>query len=160
MTKRLIKLLPLLILIFTSNTLYAEPIKIGDSLPEMEFIDQHDQSHKLGSDIQYLIFAHTKQSGSIMTEILMDVEADHLQKHNAVYIADISGMPSLIARLFALPKLRKVGSPIYLCKENELVAWIPKKEEMITLLKLSNGTVEQISFTDNEDVIRKILEIQ
>jgi hypothetical protein len=148
-----------LCLTLISNTLLAEQIHVGESLPKIEFVDQNDQAHKLDDEIRILLFAHSKQTGSLVMEILKDAGPDHLQKHNAVYIADISGMPSMVTRLFVLPKMRKISSPIYLARTPEQAAWLPKEEDKVTLLKLTNGSVTQISFSADEESLRSILNL-
>jgi hypothetical protein len=159
MLKRLSSLVIYLTLITTFNA-FADQLKIGDSLPDNEFLDQHGQSHRLDSTIQLLIFAHTKDTGSMMTDILADAVPDHLLKQKAVYIADISGMPSLIARIFALPKMRKIGSPIYLVREEDQADWMPKQVDRLTLVTLSESHVRDISYIDSEETIRSMLGLQ
>jgi hypothetical protein len=160
MVKRAYTLFVFLSLIFCSNTLFAEQIHVGESLPKIKFVDQNDQTHELDNEIRILLFAHGKQTGSLVMEILKDAGPAHLQKLNAVYIADISGMPSLVTRLFVLPKMRKIDSPIYLARNSGQAAWLPKKEDKVTLVKLTNGSVTQISFLTNEESLRSILGIQ
>ncbi len=152
-------LLSLLLLTITSNPLLADPLKIGDRLPEKVFSDQHDKLHRLDNRVELLIFAHTKQMGTLMTDILAHAGADLLQRHNAIYLADISGMPSLIAKFIALPKMRKIDSPICLVRDAEEAAWLPTAEDKLTLLQLDSGRITAISFTAEEETIRSLLEI-
>lgn len=159
MSKRL-KSLYILLLLLTTPSVFADQLQIGDSLPTAEFIDQHNQTHKLDSTIQLVIFAHTKETGSMMTDLLAVEDSDYLVKRNAIYIADISGMPSLIARFFALPKLRKIDSPIYLVEKTGAVAWLPREDDKLTLLMLSNGIIEKISFIGDKETMSSMLEAQ
>ena len=41
----------------------------------------------------------------VLKEYLLSKEGDILSKNNAIYVADISGMPSLISKFSALPKM-------------------------------------------------------
>jgi hypothetical protein len=149
--------LSLLLLTMVSNLLHADPLKIGDMLPDSLFYDQHEKPHKLNGQIQLLIFAHTKQMGALMTDILADAKPDLLQEHNAIYLADISGMPSLIARFIALPKMRKIDAPICLVREAKDAIWLPKMEDKLTLVKLAAGQVKAISYTSDEMAVRSLL---
>jgi hypothetical protein len=160
MFNRAYTLVVFLSLILCSGTLFAEQIHIGDSLPKIEFLDQNDQAHQLNDKIQLLLFAHSKQTGSLMTDILEDAGPDHLQNHNAVYIADISRMPSLVTRFFVMPKMRKIDSPIFLVRNPEQAVWLPKEEDKVTLVKLTAGKITQISFSADEESLRSILGIQ
>ncbi|MEW8625744.1 MAG: hypothetical protein AB2551_08345 [Candidatus Thiodiazotropha sp.] len=137
----------------------AEQLKPSISLEELEFLDQFDRPHKLDKQTKMLFFANSKHAGSLMNNILSDVPADHLIKLKKVYIADISGMPSLVTYLFVLPKIKDIKPPIYLVKEPEQTAWLPRAEDKVTVVKLANGKVEHISFTRDETTLKRLLDI-
>ncbi|MEW8499778.1 MAG: hypothetical protein AB2699_14820, partial [Candidatus Thiodiazotropha taylori] len=100
MPKRLgILLTALLSLTLHTSLCSADRLKPGDRLARVEFQDQFDHPHELDDQINLVFFAKSKQAGSTMTDILADVSADRFRELNAVYIADISGMPSLVTRL-------------------------------------------------------------
>lgn len=158
MPKRLgILLTALLSLTLYSSLCSADRLKPGDRLARVEFQDQFDHPHELDDQINLVFFAKSKQAGSTMTDILADVSADRFRELNAVYIADISGMPSLVTRLFVLPRMRDIAPPILLVRESGKVAWLPRKEEKVTVIKLSGGKVDHISFTDDEVTLKTIL---
>lgn len=94
-----------------------------------------------------------------MADILAGVEPGHMQSIQAAYIADISGMPSLISRFFALPKMREIASPILVTQDPDLVAWIPKKESKLTLIFAQGGKVSKIIYSSDEEEIRVLLNI-
>lgn len=92
-----------------------------------------------------------------MAEILADVKTGHMHNIQAAYIADISGMPSLISRFIALPKMRDIPSPILVSREADQVAWIPKKEDKLTLIFTQKGKVSDIIYSNDEEEIRALL---
>ena len=59
-----------------------------------------------------------------------------------VYVADISGMPALVTRMFALPKMRELPFPIALVREDAhlaQVADIPRALRVLDTLLTSTG---------------------
>ncbi|ODB85105.1 hypothetical protein A3195_14730 [Candidatus Thiodiazotropha endoloripes] len=158
MPKRLVILLTaLLSLTLYSSLCSADRLKPGDRLARLEFQDQFDHPHNLEDQTNLVFFAKSKQAGSLMTNILADVSADRFSKLNAVFISDISGIPSLVTRLFVLPEMRDIEPPILLVREPEKVAWLPREEEKVTVIKLAGGKVDHISFTDDEVTLKTIL---
>ncbi|MES9833857.1 MAG: hypothetical protein ABW139_16600 [Candidatus Thiodiazotropha sp. DIVDIV] len=147
-----------LLLVFPAG-LQAQTIQISEAVPLVEFIDQRDNPHSIGADCRLLIYSHSKNTGSMMADILAGVEPGHMQSIQAAYIADISGMPSLISRFFALPKMREIASPILVTQDPDLVAWIPKKESKLTLIFAQGGKVSKIIYSSDEEEIRVLLNI-
>jgi hypothetical protein len=71
-----------------------------------------------------------------------------LEKHGAVYMRDIHTMPA-IARLFALPKLRKYPHRIVLIDSPNTLSWVMVRPGMITVLALKpDSRIMKISFWD------------
>jgi hypothetical protein len=157
--QRKIVLTVLLSLSLYSSLSLAALLKLGDTLTESKFIDQFDQTHSVGKQTKMLFFAKSKHAGSLMTDIISDLASDHLHKQNAVYIADISGMPSLVSRFIALPRMRDITTPILLVREAENASWLPSKEDKVTVIKVVDGKVAQIDFTAEKERLRRLLEI-
>jgi hypothetical protein len=149
----------LLIILAATPLLQTSPLAAMENLPQVEFKDQFDQPHRLDPEIQLIIYAHSKDSGSLMAEILTDVAPGHLHAMHAVYIANISGMPSLITRYIALPRLREIATPILLARETDKVAWIPATKDKITLLNVEQGQITSVRYSESEKELREILNI-
>lgn len=72
-------------------------------------------------------------------------------------MADISGMPGMIARLFALPKMRGYGYSLLIASDPDATAHIPRQPGKVTLIQLKDGRVTGISFTDDPAEIEQVL---
>src|SRR5262245_51689999 len=79
----------------------------GAVLTPFAIQDQHDQPHHIDGSVRLIIFAADMDAGDIAKEALAENGSQRLSQAHAVYIADISGMPSLIAKMFAVPAMRK-----------------------------------------------------
>ncbi len=68
-----------------------------------------------------------------------------LTTNKAYYVADISGMPSLIAKFFALPKMKDYPFSVLLVDEEQTKAFT-KKEDNITVYTVTNGKISDIKY--------------
>ena len=82
---------------------------------------------------------------------------DFLASRQAVYLADMSRMPGLITRTFALPALReqpfRIGVSL---NETHLADW-PRQAEAVTLIHLDQGRVQRIEFAGSEAELQRAL---
>jgi hypothetical protein len=69
-----------------------------------------------------------------------------LDKHHAAYLVAIHPMPA-IAKMFALPKMRKYPHGIILDENAETLAAFPNEPAKLTVLTLTDtGRIEKISY--------------
>jgi hypothetical protein len=90
------------------GTLAAAPLSVGSALPELTLKDQHDKPVAIASDIRWVLIASEKQVSDMVSAVLSTEPTGVMARIRLVYVADISGMPALITRMFALPKLREL----------------------------------------------------
>jgi hypothetical protein len=87
-------------------------------------------------------------------------ELTYLTSRDIIYIADISGMPSLIAKMFAIPSMKDDKYPILLIKEKENAIRFRNEEqkEAIMIISLDNKIVKSVKFVTNEINLKAELE--
>jgi hypothetical protein len=61
-----------------------------------------------------------------------------------IYIADISGMPAMVTRMFALPKLRDLPFQVGLVQNSEVTGHLPRKPKEVTLISLEDQRVHAL----------------
>ena len=117
-------------------------IRIGDPFPQWELTDQHDQPRRLpGGSTQAIVFSRSKQADETLSPILESVAGDRLISGEVIYLSDISRMPGLISRLFALPSLRDRDYPVVLIREEGVSAPLITETDCLALYRLEQGTV-------------------
>lgn len=117
-------------------------IQIGDPFPQWELTDQHEQPHRLpGDSTQAIVFSRSKQADETLSPVLESVAGDRLGNGEVIYLSDISRMPGLISRLFALPSLRDRDYPVVLIREEGMSGPLVTETDCLALYRLEQGTV-------------------
>jgi hypothetical protein len=147
----------ILLLAIFAVSLFASDIKIGDTFPNFSYEDQFKAKHTLQDSTKIIIIAFTRDGGNVVRDALSDKEKGFLESKEALYIADISGMPSFISSFFAIPKMKKYPFNILLEKENSLLKVYPNKAEKVTIIKLTNKKIDSIEYISTSNELLKSL---
>jgi hypothetical protein len=147
MLKKLL-LLTLLCLGLNAGAFAAE-LKVGDALPAISMNDQHDKPITVAADVQTLLFAIEKPPSELVNTYLMKQDKDYLTTKKAYFLADISGMPSMITKMFALPNMRQRPYSILLAHDAKEAEFMPRQKDHVTVVKVKAGKVEKILFIND-----------
>lgn len=133
----------------------ANALNVGDSIPTFEIKDQFEKAHKISMDSKTILVAGDKGTSEILRDYLLSKEKGFLETNKTNYVADISGMPSLIAKWFALPKMKKYPFSILLVDEEQTKSFT-KKEDNITVYTLTEGKVSDVKFIKTAEELAAI----
>jgi hypothetical protein len=135
-----------------------KPFGIGSSLA-FTLPDQFGKSHTLSPDTRTIAFAFSKKAGHIIRSAMEKAPAGFLQKHHAVLIADISGMPTVIQNLFALPDLRKSDYTMLLIYDKKMARRLKQGQngDEVVVMRLDHGKVKAIEHADSPEKLLKLL---
>jgi hypothetical protein len=150
-------LLALLCLGLHTAAIAATELKVGDTLPTISLKDQHDKAVTVATDAQTLIFTVEKPASDLVNDYLKTQAADYLIAQKAYFLADISGMPSMITKMFAIPKMQERPYAILLGYEADALAFMPRQQNHVTVVKVKANKVEQILFVNDEASLRNHL---
>ena len=138
----------LLFLVCLAASAWAAPLAVGDAVPSFAAKDQFGKEFKFTPGLHYLLVGFDMNAGKLANHKFADLGAGWLEQHGAAYVLDIHTMPA-VARLFALPKMRKYPHRIILGETADLLAPFPHQPEKITILELAPaGTIRAIRFWD------------
>jgi len=145
------KLLLLALLCLGLNaTVFAAELKVGDNLPAITLKDQHDKPVTVAPDAQTLLFTIEKPASDLVNDYLKQQTPDFLTSKQAYFLADISGMPSMITKMFAIPKMQERPYTIVLGYAAEDLAFMPRQKDHVTVVKVKSGKVDNILFVKDE----------
>jgi len=137
----------------------SDGIEIGKELKEYTFTDQFDKKHSLSNNTKKVIFVFTKPTGHLVKSYLLQQDKNYLTKRDIDFIADVSGMPSIIFKMFALPDFKKSNYTVLLIKDKEKSATFrdEKHKDSVMIITLDKKIVKDVKFVTNEkDLIKAI----
>lgn len=145
MLKKLL-LLPLFALF-----LYANSFELNQNIGSFSLPNQFDEKQTIDNSIEMIIVSFEKGTGADINQFLSTKDKDFLKNHHTVFIANISGMPSIITKMFALPKMRDYKHSVLLIYDEEDKRFV-SQEDKSTLYRLENGVIKSISYITKEDL--------
>ena len=135
------------------NVLFAQTLSVGDSYPVFAVTDQFGDTGRVAYRDELVILTFEKGVSADLNTYLKAKKSDYLPTNKVKYIADISGMPTFVTNMFALPKMKKYKYNIYLIHEEEEGEPFVRKDDMVTVFKLKNYKIESIDYMTPKEVI-------
>lgn len=138
----------------------AAPLVPGAPTPSITLEDQHGKPVRVDASTQRLLFTAERGVGDMVNKLLAAQPVGVLERQQAVYVADITAMPSLVTRLFALPKMRELPFSMGLVRDaaqGAQVADIPRQPGAATVLRFEDGKLVGILLARNEHQLRAAL---
>jgi hypothetical protein len=151
----------LLFFMLSVLALNADFLNVSSSitkLNEFKYVTPQGNEIKIPKEVKLIIVSFEKDTGALVNEYLNTKSPDYLTKYNSIFIADINKMPSVITKMFALPKLRKYKHPMYLNYDEKFEQSVLGKEEMVTLLHVENSVIKHISFIVRKEELKAAIE--
>ncbi|WP_175254475.1 MULTISPECIES: FAD/FMN-containing dehydrogenase [Pseudomonas] len=136
----------LLLCLLSSVALAMEP---GERLAPWTLLDQFDAPYTLNDETHILLVARDMDGAKLVNAALEGQPKGYLEQRQAVFLADISRMPGVIATLFAVPKMRDYNYRILLDRNARIAPRYPAGEGEVLWLQLEDGKlVEQKVFKE------------
>jgi hypothetical protein len=147
-----------LLLLVISLSVWAASYKVGQTVPTLDFSDQFGKRVVLKEMPQTVILAYEKGTSAVVNDFLKTQDGTYLQKYDAVYVADISGMPSFVTEVFALPKMRKFAYSVLLIRDEEQGHKFPSEEGKVTVMKSKGNMVTSITYVTTSEQLKAAIE--
>ncbi|EZH79774.1 hypothetical protein AU05_15415 [Ectopseudomonas composti] len=136
----------MLLCLLSTAALALEP---GDRLAPWTLLDQHDVPYTLSEQTRVLLVARDMDGAKLVNAALEGKPKGYLEQRQAIFLADVSRMPRVIATLFALPKMRDYSYRILLDRDARIAPRYPAGEGEVLWLQLKGGKlVEQKVFKE------------
>lgn len=132
----------------------------GDTINAISLLDQHDKNLQITDATQVVLFSRSMEGGDIIKNTLQPLSDTPLPV-KLVYVADISAMPSLIARFVAVPQMQDYPFSVGLDREGEISQSLPAVKDMATMIVLDHLHIIDIAYFDSSEVLsRALLKLQ
>ena len=150
-----------LLFVFFISLMRADYLDVGSSVEKLnkfEYENPNGVRLKIPKETKLFIVSFEKDTGVFVNDYLKIKNPDYLDKNSAVFIADINKMPSIITKMFALPKLRKYKHPIYINYDENFEKVVPSKEDMTTLIFVKESKIQKISYISEQKELKAAIE--
>jgi len=135
-----------------------EPLKIGNTLDFALLQDQYANPFVHEDNMEILLYADDMDTSRDVRDAIGRVEPACYEEGKLVFVANVSGMPSLITRLIALPKMRGYGFPIWLDYNGEATDALPVQEGFISVIRVKDGAIVSLEYVQGmESVMNAIV---
>ncbi|NPA82190.1 MAG: hypothetical protein GXO31_06230 [Epsilonproteobacteria bacterium] len=144
---------------FAKVTPPNKPLSV-DSQIDFTLPDQFSKPHSLKEDTKILIMTFSKEAAHTVKNFLKQQPKGYLEEKKAMFIADISPMPTVIRNAFALPDLKKSSYTILLIYDKEIAKKLKNedKKNLIEIVRLNNKKAEDIKYVKTAKELQEILE--
>ena len=119
----------------------AQALEVGERLPGWTLSDQFDKPYTLEDNLQILLVARSMAGAKLLGAALEGRPKGYLEARRALFVADISRMPGLIGRLFAIPAMRDYSYRVLLDREAQVVPQYAAPETGVLWLQLEHGVL-------------------
>jgi hypothetical protein len=149
-----VKSLLVLTLALAAALASAEPYAVDGTLRPFALEDQHGVRAEVGEGVQIILLTRDMDGGNLAKTALEDVPQSILDQRRAVYIADTSAMPALIARFTALPRMRKRPYRVLVDRDGKATRDLPYTKGTVTLIALDGLRIKRVEELTSVEGVR------
>ncbi|MBO1927910.1 hypothetical protein J3998_10010 [Thiomicrorhabdus sp. 6S2-11] len=132
----------------------------AQTLGTVSLNDQFEQPIAFGSETKWVLLSSEKDAGKLVKETLNTLELTDLAAQGGIYIADVSAMPGLITKLFAIPKMKDYAFKMAVVNDEEMLKDWPKQEDKVTAMQLDNLEVKSVEYFDSAEALQAWIKAQ
>ena len=137
--------------------LWALALEVGERLTPWTLLDQHEQAYSLNEETRVLLIARSMDGARLVEAALKTRPQGYLEARRAVFVADISRMPSLVARLFAIPAMRDYPYRVLLDRDARVASRYPGDPAKVLWLDLEQGRLRAMrEFADARTLVEAL----
>nr|WP_276616318.1 hypothetical protein [Pseudomonas syringae] len=146
------------ILLLALLPLTANALQVGERLSSWTLLDQYDQPYTLNNQTQTLLVARSMDAAKLVNAALQDKPKGFLESRHTVFVADIQKMPTIIAKMFAIPKMRDYSYRVMLDRDARIVPQYAGDDDKVLWLQLRDGQLVSQQQFGSAEALRATLE--
>ena len=155
------RLLSILIFIATlascASTPSVPPVTVGDAIDVTALKSQHGESFDDPSTLELMLYVNGMAARDIARASIKKIDIACLNEGRVAYVADISGMPSFITSLIAVPRMREYPYPMWLDYDGAGTDRLPAKDRSVTVMDIEQGQFTSIEYIAEESALTQRL---
>ncbi|HIC42886.1 MAG TPA: hypothetical protein EYO73_00900 [Sulfurimonas sp.] len=133
---------------------------INQSTASFALNDQHEKAHTVSADTTTLVFAFSKDMGHTCNDFFATKNDTYLNDNNSIFIADISGAPSVIRSMFIMPGLKDFKHTVLVIDDKNVATGykVGMDTEKIVIVSLENNIITNISSVSTTEELASAIE--
>ena len=135
----------------------AKPLSIGSQVDFAHLQDQHGNPFTHHDATTTVLYVDTMKGNALVRDTLSRVDNSCMTEGRVVYLADISGMPSIISTLIAVPRMRDYPYPVWLDRNGLATEALPLEEDAVTVLTLEDSAIVAVEYLTLESALEQRL---
>lgn len=135
----------------------AAPYAVGDRVTPMTLPTASGETVVVGPGTRLVLVTHDMDGGAIAKAVLAGHTRATLAARGAVYVADVSGMPALVTRFIAMPRMRRRPYPVLLDRDGATRTSFPVVAGAVTAVWLDDGRIVRLEQLASEAALRAAL---
>lgn len=151
--KRLLKAVVLTAL----GSLSAQAADVGQSLAPLQLQDQFGNALAVTANTRRVYFTHDMAGGKLLKGALGDQGQAVLDAQQAVAVTDVSGMPSMVRNMMALPAMKKRSYKIGVDASGAASAALPRQPDQVTVIDLEQLVIRAVRFAADEKSLQAMV---
>ena len=124
---------------------------------EFALPDQFNKTHTIKDDTKIVLFAFKKEDGHTIREYLKKNRPSMLDENHAIFVADISKVPSFIRNLVILKDFKKSKFPVVIIYDKNISAKINDNQNKILVFHLKNKKITKVEHIKTTDDLKRLL---
>ena len=139
----------------------VEPkLVLNKTLASLKLNDQNEKAHSLKSSTKKVVFAFSKETGHTCNDFFATKDASYLESLNTVFVADVSGAPSLIRSMFIMPGLKDFKHTVLVLDDKDIAASYKAghDSEKIIVVDVEDGIIKNMKALNSVTELEKDLQ--
>ncbi|MEA3316080.1 MAG: hypothetical protein U9Q30_09510 [Campylobacterota bacterium] len=136
-------------------SLFGKPFQVNDTIKDLTLKDQFEKSHSITDETKMIIVSFEKDPSALVNEFLSKKKENFANKNNTLFVGNISKMPWIISKMFAIPRMKEYNYNLMLINDEDDDRF-KHKENKLTIYYLEDKQIKNISFISTEEELIKL----
>lgn len=144
--------------LFGTSAAAAANYGLGSRISRTTLSDQFGAKHTIDDRVHVIVLTRDLAASDVVKAALGHDGKALLNKYRAVYVSDVSGMPSLVRQYLALPKYKERTYPMLLDIDGTFSSHLPSRDKNATLVFLDGLRIVAVEYVRSPATFVPILE--
>ncbi len=118
-------------------------------------VDQFGHPFRAQDSMAVVMLVNGMKVKNMVRDALAELDVSCLQRGRVIYLANISGMPKMISKFMAVPRMRELNYPVWLDYTGSVVQTFPARKGEVTLLTVdSERAISAVDYVASGEELR------